>query len=171
MFSTQVDFWWGLDTIVIYPDQTSIFWDHVICRVPFYGRKRGGGYREGRWFDVWKKAYLVYLVASSFAGIEIRLRKSWVEKNHFIYFDNSTVSKWTDSKCWRVLAYHVERLNSLALSSYSEGDKFLLAMDLQINFSVDLPKLLSGNVCRLSCNNQQLKIKWAALRRLSVYIF
>ena len=122
---------------------------------------------------VWrlKKAYLVYLVAGSFSGIEMRLCKSWVEKNHFIYFDNSTVSKWTDSKCWRVLAYHVERLNSLALSAYSEGDKFLLAMDLPINFSVDSPKLLSGNVCRLSCNNQQLKIKWAALRRLSVYIF
>ena len=52
MLSTQVDFWWGLDTIVIYPDQTSIFWDHVICRVPFYGRKRGGtGKDDGLTFE------------------------------------------------------------------------------------------------------------------------
>ena len=36
----------------IYLDQTSIFWDHVISRVPFHGRKRAGtGKEDGLTFE------------------------------------------------------------------------------------------------------------------------
>ena len=52
MLSSQLVFSRGLNTIIIYPDQTSIFWDHVISRVPFHGRKRGGtGKEDGLTFE------------------------------------------------------------------------------------------------------------------------
>ena len=93
----------------------------------------------------------------------MRLSKSWVEKViSFIWIIQQLP---TDSKCWCVLAHHVKRLNSLALSLFSEGDKFLFAMDLRINFSYDFSKLLSANMSNWT--EIISKRKWA----LCVYTF
>ena len=60
-----------MNTIYMHPDQTSIFWDHVISRVLFHGRKRGGTGKEDGLTFVKDLKHWSILVAGSFAGIEM----------------------------------------------------------------------------------------------------